>query len=308
MRRWACLVLAGLVTAVAGCGLESGRVRRETDRTIRALEARQVLHAGGGAEPGTPGETPAAPRGKAAAAKPQGAPLESPRRSFARTAWEDLKASPAALWDGTKKSFGDPVNLAGLGLAFGVDRIVRHNVDERVRDHLRDNDTSLAETDDFGTIIGNPALHFGIAGAWYAVAVDRGDPAGRAKSKVMIEALAINGMSTMLLKVSMGDKTPNGERWGWPSGHTSSSVCFASVMHEFYGLGAALPLYALAGYSAATRAEDREHDVSDLVFGAALGWVVGHSVAKGGPPEVAGFQVVPYASRDAGGVLFVKQF
>ena len=86
------------------------------------------------------------------------------------------------------------------------------------------------------------------------------------------------------------------------------SMCFASVIHEFYGWKAALPLYALAGYSAATRAEDREHDVSDLVFGAALGLVVGHSVARGAPAEIAGFAVVPYAGPDSGGLLLVKRW
>jgi membrane-associated phospholipid phosphatase len=106
----------------------------------------------------------------------------------------------------------------------------------------------------------------------------------------------------------MNDRAPNDEKYGWPSGHTSSSVCFAAVLHEYYGWQAGVPLYLLAGYSAATRLEDREHDLSDLVFGAALGWVVGHSVVKGQLPQVAGFHVLPWGGPDAGGLMFLKRW
>ncbi len=69
---------------------------------------------------------------------------------------------------GTSHGAGTIVNAIahGKGAAFGVDRIVRHNWDEDVRHYFEDNDSSLAETDDFGSIIGNPGLHFLIGGAW----------------------------------------------------------------------------------------------------------------------------------------------
>ncbi|MBE3133976.1 MAG: phosphatase PAP2 family protein, partial [Acidobacteria bacterium] len=228
--------------------------------------------------------------------------------SFGHILKSDLKAAPGKLWSGTKHSFANPVNLLVLSAAFGADRIVRHNLDSDVREEFRDDDSSLAETGDFGSVIGNPALHFGVAGAWYAVAVRNRDARQHELSKTLFEALAVNGLSTVLLKVSMNDRAPNDEKYGWPSGHTSSSVCFAAVMHEYYGLKAGLPLYALAGYSAATRLEDGEHDLSDLVFGAALGWVVGHSVVKGELPQVAGFTVLPYGGASAGGLMLVKQW
>jgi hypothetical protein len=85
-------------------------------------------------------------------------------------------------------------------------------------------------------------------------------------------------------------------------------MCFAAVMHEYYGWQAGVPLYMLAGYSAATRLEDREHDLSDVIFGAALGLVVGHSVVQGELPQVAGFHLLPYGGRDAGGLMLVKQW
>jgi hypothetical protein len=222
--------------------------------------------------------------------------------------FEDLRAIPRRVQRGLKHTYAKPENLIILGTAFGADRIVRHNWDGEIRDELRYNDTSLAETGDFGTIIGNPALHFGVAGAWYITSLYQEDQGHYEKSRTMIQALMVNGLSTMLLKVSMDDETPNDEEYGWPSGHTSSSMCFAAVMHEYYGWQAGVPLYMLAGYSAATRLEDREHDLSDVIFGAALGLVVGHSVVQGELPQVAGFHLLPYGGRDAGGLMLVKQW
>ena len=229
-------------------------------------------------------------------------------RSMKDVLVDDLKSIPQGLGRGFKHTYAKPENLIILGTAFGADRIVRHNWDGEIRDELRDNDTSLAETDDFGTIIGNPALHFGVAGAWYLTSLHKEDQANYEKSRTMIQALMVNGLSTMLLKWSMDDETPNDEEWGWPSGHTSSSMCFAAVMHEYYGWKAGVPLYLVAGYSAATRLEDREHDLSDVIFGAALGLVVGHSVVQGELPNVAGFHLLPYGGRDAGGLMLVKQW
>ena len=229
-------------------------------------------------------------------------------KTFGEILKADIREGPASVGRGFVHTFGKPENLLILGAAFGVDRIVRHNWDEDVRHYFEDNDSSLAETDDFGTIIGNPGLHFLIGGTWYLAAVQQRDARHHELSKVLLEALIVTNASTMALKLGMDDRSPNGEKWGWPSGHTSSSVCFAAVLHEYYGWKAGVPLYLLAGYTAATRLDDREHDLSDLVFGAALGYVVGHSVVKGELPEIGGFTVLPYADRNAGGVMFVKGF
>jgi hypothetical protein len=164
------------------------------------------------------------------------------------------------------------------------------------------------ETGDFGSVAGNPFLHFGIAAAWYGISVDRRDVKNYSFSKTMIEALVVNDLWTMLFKAGMGDHSPNGEWGGWPSGHMSSSVAFASVVHEYYGWGPAIPLYLLSGYIGATRLQDREHDLSDLVFGAALGWCVGHSVVKGELPQIGGFTALPYGGNGVGGLMFVKQW
>jgi hypothetical protein len=228
--------------------------------------------------------------------------------SFGQVLKQDLREMPGKLWSGTKYSFGNVQNLTVLSLAFGADRIVRYNLDDRVRHNLDHNDTSMHETGDFGSVIGNPGLHLGVGAVWYAVSVYNQDSRNHSLAKVLIEALLINDMSTMLLKVTVHDHSPNGEHFGWPSGHMSSSMTIAAVMHEYYGWKAGLPLYLLAGYEGATRLEDREHNLSDLLFGGALGWVIGHSVVRGELPQVAGFTVLPYGGSGTGGLMFLRQW
>ncbi|MGB2938068.1 MAG: phosphatase PAP2 family protein [Phycisphaerae bacterium] len=322
------LVLAAAMVVSAGCGRDAA-LSRQADRTYERLlaSAAEAQKAPAVSHPATVGavgeggerliifaaplepDAPAMAGAVGVEAADVGAAFESIEgRPFGEILKRDLKEAPRSIGRGFIHSYANPENLIILGVAFGADRIVRHNLDGQIRGDLRDNDTSLAETGDFGSVIGNPALHFGIAGAWYLAAVRGENAQHHEMSKTLMEALAVNGLSTMALKLSMGDESPNGEKWGWPSGHTSSSVCFASVLHEFYGWEAGLPLYLLAGYSAASRLEDREHDLSDIVFGAALGWVVGHSVAKGELPQVAGFHILPYGGPDTGGLMFVKSW
>ena len=316
------------VCAAVGCGRDTALVRQAEVTHARLLasaetEARPSAGrsaagartlAGGGSGPilfFAPREeeagAPVGGEGKAPeAATPAFEPIEG--KTFGEILKADIREGPAAIGRGFAYTFGKPENLLILGAAFGVDRIVRHNWDEDVRHYFEDNDSSLAETDDFGSIIGNPGLHFLIGGTWYLAAVQERDARHHELSKVLLEALIVTNTSTLALKVAMDDRAPNGQKYGWPSGHTSSSICFAAVMHEYYGWKAGVPLYLLAGYSAATRLQDREHDLSDLVFGAALGYVVGHSVVKGELPQIGGFTVLPYADRNAGGVMFVKGF
>jgi len=322
---WLAIVcaLGAAVCASVGCGRDTVLVRHQAEITharLLAAEAEARPSAGAKTPAGGVGpilffapreeeaDVPAGGEEDAAETPPSPAWESIEGKSFGEILKADIREGPASVGRGFVHTFGKPENLLILGAAFGMDRIVRHNWDEDVREYFEDNDSSLAETGDFGTIIGNPGLHFLIGGTWYLAAVQGRDARHHELSKVLLNALIVNGASTMALKLGMDDRAPNGQKYGWPSGHTSSSVTVAAVMHEYYGWKAGVPLYLLAGYTAATRLEDREHDLSCLVFGAALGYVTGHSVVKGELPQVAGFTILPYADRNAGGVMFVKGF
>lgn len=99
----------------------------------------------------------------------------------------------------------------------------------------------------------------------------------------LISAYTITGVTTVLLKAAVNTDRPsddwNGGEYGFPSYHTASSFTIAAVIDEYYGPKAGVPAYLMAGLIGWSRIDERDHDVSDVVFGAALGYVVGKSVA-----------------------------
>ncbi|MBN2447291.1 MAG: phosphatase PAP2 family protein, partial [Phycisphaerae bacterium] len=126
-------------------------------------------------------------------------------------------------------------------------------------------------------------------------------------SRSLAQALCVNGITTMALKASTNTRTPDGEGLGWPSGHTSSAFTVAAVVNEYYGPWVGVPSLALAGLVGYQRLDSRVHDFSDVVFGAALGYVIGTSIAsenKTAFPEVFGMQLVPFADPETGATGF----
>ena len=146
---------------------------------------------------------------------------------------------------------------------------------------------------------------------WYGIAAANGDELNRQRAVTMMSALAITGAATMGLKWAANNDCPNEAEYGWPSGHTSSTVCFAAVLDEFYGPEVGIPAYLFAGFMGYRMMDARDHWASDVLFGAVLGYVVGHTVAgKSKKVEVAGFNLVPYSGNDgtAMGLGLARQF
>ena len=80
---------------------------------------------------------------------------------------------------------------------------------------------------------------------------------------------------------------------------------------RFYGIKVGAPAYAAASVIAYRMVDTGDHWASDVVFGAVLGCVIGHSVAAEHKPELAGFQVEPYfgySGEPVVGVAFLKRF
>ncbi len=127
----------------------------------------------------------------------------------------------------------------------------------------------------------------------------------------MITALSVNSLATAGLKAIRDDETPFGNRWAWPSGHTSSSFTVASVLDEFYGHKVGYPAYAAASLVGLRMMDKEDHWASDVVFGAVLGWVIGHTIAgKHKSLEIADIEIIPYTNPQTGtiGINLTKRF
>lgn len=231
--------------------------------------------------------------------------LESAKADFAR--------SPDRFLEAPKDTFLRTDNIAVLLLASGAS-VAMHNTDadKNIAENFERHHIFHGFADESLCVIGDPLTHYAATGLWYAISAENQDEINKQRALTMITALSVTGVVTTGLKVIMDNDTPNGQRWAWPSGHTSSSFAVASVLDEFYGPKIGLPAYALASLVAYRMMDTGDHWGSDVVFGATLGWVVGHTIAgKHKKLEVAGFELLPYmpaASDPAAGICLVKQF
>jgi len=112
-------------------------------------------------------------------------------------------------------------------------------------------------------------LSFAIPAAAYGSTYYMDDKEGRQQ---FYYSFATNVAATYALKTVIDKERPDGsDDDSFPSGHTSRAFQGASFIHKRYGLEYSIPAYIGAGFVAYSRVEADEHDVADVVAGAALG-------------------------------------
>ncbi|MCK6457789.1 MAG: phosphatase PAP2 family protein [Phycisphaerae bacterium] len=301
---------------------------RGPQRPIAARTAARSMSIAGRAESGLPGPAKPADDSYALmdmAGATEGAPdpaadaarkediyaRRPPLDSFGQTVKRDVQNMGRDLWRDTKRVYGNPINLIVLGAAYGGALAVQETGPDGTVERHYDRHRAYSNdwADAFGAM-GNPGTHFALAGLMYLVGQQSQDDKTYEVGKTLFSALIINGLSTMVGQAASSDKAPNGE-WGtFPSGHTSSTFCVATVLNEAYGPLVGVPMYGLGVLVGVERLNSGEHYLSDVLFGAVMGTVIGHSVASGRDPELFGWKVLPYADPATGssGMALMKSF
>ena len=258
------------------------------------------------------GEAPsAAPAGVGTAIDPAAVRGPAQPGDVWRSLGRDAKDFLPMMWADTQATATSPLSLICLGLAgAGGIALSGNNGNDQVQRHFERHDGINHFWDNVGDVGGNPGLHFAVAGAMYFTGQIRRDTKTYEVSKTMLSALALNGIATMALKVASRTESPNGDEFGWPSGHTSSSFCMATVLHESYGPWVGIPAFAFAAYVGYERIDARNHDFADVISGALIGIAIGHAVAKNHELKVLGMDVVPYSDPQRGGfgLALLKRF
>ncbi|HIJ70505.1 MAG TPA: phosphatase PAP2 family protein [Planctomycetes bacterium] len=228
--------------------------------------------------------------------------------------WKDVWTLPDTIIEESKEIIAAGNNLTYLLMAGGAS-IAMHNTkaDHEIADNFDLNRALGKEVDEIVSNVGGPGVHFAATGLWYAISVDRGDELNKQRSWTMMKALSVTGAATMALKLIVNNHTPNDKWLAWPSGHTASSFTVASVLDELYGPEVGFPAYLAAGFVGYRMMDSGDHWASDVVFGAVLGWIVGHHIgAEQKALELAGFEVNPYTTftptGPAMGLSLVKRF
>ncbi|MGH7818545.1 MAG: phosphatase PAP2 family protein, partial [Candidatus Binatia bacterium] len=116
----------------------------------------------------------------------------------------------------------------------------------------------------------------------------------------LLHALSIEIPLVIGLKHAFNSERPDGASKGFPSGHVASSFTVSAVVHENYGWAAALPAYVFSGLVGFHRIDTGNHDLSDVIFGAALGVVIGRTVGRNGSPSVEGLDLRPWTDPMSG--------
>lgn len=249
-----------------------------------------------------------------AEARPGGAPIGYWRPTLVRQAGGEFKAfMKHDGWMGFKHAFWDLENALVLAGAMGASIAIREGgVDDAVR-RRTEGEFKFGDLDETVQIIGNPATHFAGAGLLWLGSAATKDLKNHEAARALGEALVVNGLTTVALKLATNTRAPDTDNRAWPSGHTSSAFTTAAVLDEYYGPWVGVPSLALAGLVGYQRIDSRVHDLSDVAFGAVLGYVVGRSVAreqKGEFPELFGMKLIPYTDPNTGatGLALLKSW
>ena len=230
--------------------------------------------------------------------------------SFLNDAWK----LPAVIVDETVEIAHDKEYVPLLLLTAGGSVALHSSrADRNIADFFDKNSVMNDQVDKITDLIGGPGIHFAATGLWYLIAEDENDLAAKEHAWTMLKALSITGAATIGLKAIVNNETPNGKRLAWPSGHTSSSFTVAAVLDELYGPKVGIPAYLGAGFVGYRMMDSGDHWASDVLFGAVLGYIVGHHIAgKHVEIELGGFEVVPYTGtvhdENVLGISLVKNF
>jgi hypothetical protein len=223
----------------------------------------------------------------------------------------DFNTFPSRLLSDANETFTKPNNLAALLLAGGAS-VALHNTDadKNLNDNFQHHRAFNNTTSDFFDIAGNPFTHLGATGIWYLLSED--NRVGQERAWTMLSALVLTDATTFGLKAIVNTERPNGDNFAFPSAHTASSFCAASVLDEFYGPQVGVPAYIGACLVGWRMMDSGDHWASDVLFGGTLGYIVGHSVAaKHKQLEIAGFKIQPMINlgvHPASGIALVKRF
>jgi membrane-associated phospholipid phosphatase len=220
---------------------------------------------------------------------------------------EDIKQLPWMLWNDNLALYTWR-NAVILGVAAGGAVAVRDNLDQRVRADTAAHPLRWGEGSVVLRQFGEYTVQVPALAAVYTVSLWVDDDGYLHEfSKSAISAYAISAMYTVLIKGITNTSRPTNQfehgHYGFPSYHASSTFSLAAVVDEYYGWQWGVPAYIMAGLVGWSRIDQREHDLSDVLFGAVLGVVVGKTVAAVHMERYSNLRVTPYfdpATRTSG--------
>jgi len=195
---------------------------------------------------------------------------------------KEINPQWAIYWSGSgKRIVADKSNQKLLGGA-AITALAVTQIDMKVKNYIQSNKVLSAPVSHIGDKYGGAWGHWILWSSILATSKINNDSQEELFSKLQFSSLAMvtNGIITYGMKIGFGRERPNGSCCkSFPSGHTSHSFTIAAIAHELYGNQIGSIAYGLATLVAVSRINDNKHYLSDVIFGTALGTVVGRSFA-----------------------------
>ncbi len=137
-----------------------------------------------------------------------------------------------------------------------------------------------------GDYMGAPWLSAPVTVGLLLVGQHSDDRRFRSFTYSLAQGYVMNQSIVMGLKKAVGSQRPNGQNsLSFPSGHTAGAFTWATTVNHYYGWKAGLPAYLAATYVGFARMDDRAHRLTDVVAGAAIGYIVGKTVSRRADPD-----------------------
>ena len=205
-----------------------------------------------------------------------------------------------------KNVFTTPENLLIVGVGAAVALGASHFDDDIATSRFNSelNETgALDVTFEAGETLGGAAVQVGGAVAAYGFGKLFSNPGLEALGRDLVRAQIVTQTITQVTKHAVGRERPDGSNnHSFPSGHASGTFATATVLQRHYGWKVGIPAYAVAGYVASSRLSEGKHYLSDVVFGAAVGILVGRTATVG--IGDAQFAISPTFPSGGAGVQF----
>lgn len=238
---------------------------------------------------------------------PGPAPTRDERRTLGRLPMNCLRNIGGLVSRDNVAPFLAGGGLAGLSFA----------LDDRGRQELKGSD--LGGLRSFGDKIGDAEVVISLTAGLFVAGRIAGNRRFRDMTYDLAQAQLVVSAIGAPLKALVGRGRPNGSNnRSFPSGHSYSWFAIATVVERHYGIWASLPAFGLWTLTGLSRVANDAHYVSDVIGGAALGYVVARTTKRvndaprprrAGPPPPR-LQITPWIpSRGRGaGVVVALEF
>lgn len=152
--------------------------------------------------------------------------------------------------------------------------------DGNVRDYFAASHR-LGGLTEIGDTAGSTAVMLGAVGGVWVFSHFYGTGRFFRFSHDLAQASALNALLTQGIKHAVGRTRPDGTNdVSMPSGHSSSAFAVAAVADSYLGTIPSVLAYTGASVVAASRLDSNRHYLSDVVAGAALGYIVARTVTR----------------------------